>query len=129
MTRETFERLAAEAFDLLPAEAVDLLDNVAVVIEDASPDGDRLGEYVGVPQVERSDMDVAPLPDKVVLFMEDILEECGEGHEDAREEIRRTLWHEIAHHFGWEDGELEEAEVKKGWREEPTPPACTSRSR
>lgn len=119
MTRETFEKLAAEAFDLLPERVVAELDNVAVVIEEESPDGDRLGEYVGVPQVERSDLDVVPLPDQVVLFMEDILDECGEAHEDVREEIRRTLWHEIAHHFGWEDDELEEAEVKKGWREEP----------
>ncbi|TAK04289.1 metallopeptidase family protein [Patescibacteria group bacterium] len=119
MTREEFERLAGEAFDLLPEHVIAELDNVAIVIEDESPDGDRLGEYIGVPQVERSDMDVAPLPDKVVLFMEDILDECGDAHEEVREEIRRTLWHEIAHHFGWEDEDIEASEVKKGWREEP----------
>ncbi|OGL66272.1 hypothetical protein A2856_03550 [Candidatus Uhrbacteria bacterium RIFCSPHIGHO2_01_FULL_63_20] len=119
MDRTLFEQLAAEAFDLLPDHVVAELDNVAVVVEDRSPDSDRLGEYQGIPQIERSDLDVAPLPDRVVVFMEDVLEECGEAEEDVREEIRRTLWHEIAHHFGWDDEDIEASEVKKGWREEP----------
>lgn len=111
-----FERLVADALDALPPDVASQLDNVVFLVEPCSPDGKMLGEYRGVPRVDRSDFDVAPLPDEIILFHQDTVEECGGMESEIKEEIRRTLWHEIAHHLGWDDEKLEETERARGWR-------------
>ena len=90
------------------------LDNVAFVAEEGDVES-PLGEYTGVPRIERSDFDIAPLPDRIVLYHAAFEEECGGGREEICEEISRALWHEIAHHLGWDDDVLHEAEKKRGW--------------
>ena len=45
-----------------------------------------------------------------------ICEDCGDDPVEIAEEIRRTIWHEIAHHLGWDDDVLEAREAEKGWR-------------
>jgi len=100
--------------DALPQDVVAALDNVVVCVEDDSEDGDKLGEYLGVPRIERLTEDVL-LPDRIVLYQVAIEEECEHDEERVAEEIRRTLWHEIAHHLGWDEDTLEEAEQKRGW--------------
>lgn len=115
MTHEEFERLVVAAIDALPDDVANELDNVAFCVEDDCED-DLLGEYIGIPRTERSGDDSGSLPDKIVLYRLAIVDECDGNAADIAEEIRRTLWHEIAHHLGWDDDVLHEIETKKGWR-------------
>lgn len=109
MTREDFEGLVAEALDTIPADLARLMSNVVVVVEDHAPadDPDLLGLYSGIPLTERDGSYAGFLPDQVTIFMEPILWMC-ETRDDVVEEVRITVVHEIAHHFGIDDSRLEE---------------------
>ena len=114
-----FEALVAEALDELPAEIQAKLDNVAVVVEPwpdparlaelgYDPDQDLLGLYEGVNRLDRTGSYHLAVPDRITLFWQPILDEVADGGRDAiREEIRKTVIHEVAHHFGIDDDELE----------------------
>jgi predicted Zn-dependent protease with MMP-like domain len=52
------------------------------------------------------------LPDKITIFKEPILEEAGENEALLRTLVRETVWHEIAHYFGYDDDAIEEREEK-----------------
>jgi predicted Zn-dependent protease with MMP-like domain len=116
MNRRTFKSLVTAAINALPDDVVAQLDNVAFCVEDDSESGELLGEYIGVPRSERWGDDSGQLPDKIVLYRQAVVDECGGDHDAIAEEIRRTLWHEIAHHLGWDDDVLEAKEAEKGWR-------------
>ena len=115
-----FEALVAEALDDLPKAVHDKMENVAVVVErraDAdrlaefgyAPDEDLLGLYEGVNQLERAGNYHLVVPDRITLFWRPIIEEVRPGGRDAiRDEIRATIIHEVAHHFGMDDLELED---------------------
>jgi len=116
MRRERFVRLVRRALDDLPSPYRDWLANVDVVVERRPRlhhrrelglrPGERLyGLYEGVPLVDRSDYHLS-LPDKVTIFQEP-LELDSASEEELIEEVRRTVLHEIAHHFGIDDEELE----------------------
>ena len=109
VSREQFEELVAEALDTVPAELARLLDNVVVVIEDEAPedDPDLLGLYSGVPLTERGSWYAGVLPDQITIFRLPTLEMC-ETIEDVVDEVRITVVHEIAHHFGIDDDRLHE---------------------
>ncbi len=111
-----FEQLVARALDDLPARVTRELDNIAFVAEPHSPGGRLLGEYVGVPRPGRLDTDIAPLPDRIVLYRDEILASAAEEGVAPREEIRRVLLHEIGHHLGWDDARIEAVERGRGWR-------------
>lgn len=113
MSEEEFEGLVADALDELPEAFVERLDNVVFLVTDrAEPDqgpADTLGLYEGLAQ---TDGDFGPFaePNKVFIFREPLLEMC-DSVEELAEEVRITVIHEVAHHFGIEDDELEEL----GW--------------
>jgi predicted Zn-dependent protease with MMP-like domain len=120
-----FEVLVSEALDDLPAYVQERLENVAVVVE-PEPGADRLerlgypadqtllGLYEGINRVDRSAGYHMVLPDRITLFWQPILDEVGAGDRDAiREEIRKTVIHEVAHHFGIGDAELEHLEQRE----------------
>jgi predicted Zn-dependent protease with MMP-like domain len=116
--RHRFERLVARAMRQLPPHFADRLENVAVVVEDEAsprqkrevglgPDQDLLGLYQGVPQPQRAAAYGMVLPDKITLFQRPIEDLCrSEG--EIMEQVRHTLIHELAHHFGIDDDRLEE---------------------
>lgn len=116
MDQQAFESLVNAAIDQLPDGVINALDNVAICVEDDSESGELLGEYFGIPRTERYGDESGMLPDKIVLYREAICDECGDDPAEIAEEIRRTLWHEIAHHLGWDDDVLHSVETKKGWR-------------
>ncbi|MEK7448114.1 MAG: metallopeptidase family protein, partial [Planctomycetota bacterium] len=68
-----------------------------------------LGFYHGVPVSKRSKDDTWRLPDEIYIFQESIEKVCT-GDEAVRKEIRQTVWHEIAHHFGFDEKEIDEWE-------------------
>ena len=114
-----FEQLVAEALDDLPPYVQERLENVAVIVEkwptveqlgrmSDDPDFDLLGLYEGINRLERGGGYHLVTPDRITLFWRPIVEEVGMGGADAlREEIRKTVIHEVAHHFGINDAELE----------------------
>jgi len=122
MTRTQFERLVREALIQLPEEIQARLDNVDLVVEDwptreqlAGSGIDEghclLGLYEGIPLTERNgygyDM---VLPDKITLFQRSIEAVCS-SEEETVKEVRNTVVHEVAHHFGIDDYRLEEMGV------------------
>lgn len=107
---ERFDQLVGEALDGLPAELAAAMRNVAVAIEDASPDGDLLGLYEGIPLTQRTNDYGMVLPDTITIYQADVLAAC-ETEQDVVDEVRVTVVHEVAHHFGIDDDRLHEL----GW--------------
>ncbi len=101
-----FESLVRDAIDALPEEFRRRLDNVEIVIEDV-PEEPLLGHYHGVPQTERGIGYAGYLPDKITIYRKP-LERRSPTPEILAAEVRRTVWHEIAHHFGISDERLRE---------------------
>lgn len=104
---DRFFALAQEALAELPAELASRLDNVALFIDDDAPQDDPglLGYYDGIPQTERDSTYGGVLPDRIVLCRLPILDLC-DTQADVVREVRITVAHEIAHHFGIDDQEL-----------------------
>lgn len=107
---DRFEQLVADALDALPTELAGRMDNVVVCVEESHPDEDLLGLYEGVPLTERELYGAMELPDTVTLYRDQI---CAISRDEAEvtEQVRVTVIHEVAHHFGLDDDQLEEL----GW--------------
>ena len=102
-----FEDHVRAALDELPPDLASALTNVAVVVEDENPeDPDLLGLYHGVPLPERGDM--AGLPPDTISIYRIPLEDSFPDPKELREEIRVTVLHELAHHFGLDEDRLAE---------------------
>jgi predicted Zn-dependent protease with MMP-like domain len=103
----TFSSLVRDAIDALPERFRSRLDNVEIVIED-SPGGDHLlGHYHGVPLPNRGMGYSGFLPDKITIYRLPI-ERRARTPGELAEQVRVTVWHEIAHHFGIDDDRLRE---------------------
>jgi predicted Zn-dependent protease with MMP-like domain len=106
--RSEFEELVADALDGLPPELAAVMDNVAVFVEDSSPSGRRLlGLYEGVPLTDRTSAYVMATPDRITIYRLPILAMC-DSREEARRQVRVTVVHEVGHHFGIDDGRLDD---------------------
>jgi len=103
---KAFKRLVAETLDELPIEIQRRLDNVAVVVEERGS-GELLGLYEGINRLDRAGGYHLATPDRITLFWKPIVEEAGPYAEALRHEVRKTIIHEVAHHFGMDDAELE----------------------
>ena len=113
MSREQFEDAVSEALDRIPGDLARMMDNVVVLVEDDPPDGesDLLGLYEGTPLTERDGWWAAgSLPDRITIFRNPTLAACDTADEVV-DEVRVTVVHEIAHHFGIDDERLHEL----GW--------------
>jgi len=104
VSTEEFEKIVQEAIKSLPEEFLSQLDNVEIVIEDIPPyNAPLLGLYRGVPKTGR--YGYFALPDKITLYKQPLLQ-ISQNDEDAKNNIRNTVLHEIGHHFGLSDEEL-----------------------
>ena len=108
MSDEEFELLVAEALDEIPVELAALIDNCVILVEDYPPPDlpQVLGLYSGIPLTERG-LYYTGLPDRILIFRHPILAIC-DTYEEVIEEVRITVVHEIAHHFGIDDDRLHE---------------------
>ncbi len=112
----SFEDVVFETMQSLPDWVHEALDNVEVLVldradEDLDPDHEGLlGLYLGTPLAERGSDYAGELPDVIYIFREPHLEMNLE-RDELEAEIRKTLIHEVAHYFGFEDGHLDEL----GW--------------
>jgi predicted Zn-dependent protease with MMP-like domain len=106
-TLEQFEQYAQAALDSLPADLRERMSNVEIVIEDEAPPGEPLlGLYQGVPLTQRTSHYGAVLPDKITLFRLPIERLCGNDAQKLAAQVKRTVLHEVAHHFGISDERL-----------------------
>ena len=113
MEPERFDELVDRALDGIPDELATLVRNVVVLVEDEPPESepdDLLGLYDGVALTERDSSVSMQLPDRIFIFRGPLLDFC-ESEEELVEEVRITVVHEVAHHFGIDDGRLTEL----GW--------------
>ena len=117
MERSRFERLVEQALDSIPDDLRVHLDNVDVVVEEwpasdqlaghVIPEEDLLlGLYEGVPLTQREDYGMV-LPDKITIFQKSI-EAVSSDDDEVVREVRTTVVHELAHHFGIDDARLGE---------------------
>ena len=88
------------------------MSNVAIVVErENAEDPDVFGLYLGVPLTERDSGYAGALPDKIAIYQLPLEEEFGDDPAVLEDEIRITVIHEIAHHFGIDEERLAEL----GW--------------
>jgi len=121
VSREAFESLVQDALEELPEALRGQMNNVAVVVkahpswrdleearDEEEDDPECLfGLYRGVPLTQRGSQYDKTLPDLITLYQSTHEEEC-DSLEELREEVRITVRHEVAHHFGIDDERLEE---------------------
>jgi len=121
-----FENIINKAVEGLPTEFKDKIDNVSIVFSDYPSDeqerqvnmrgrgGLLLGLYQGVPQTRRGNYGVGgALPDKITIFKIPLLS-ISRNYEEAVENIKSTVIHEIAHHFGMSDEQIQKAKTGHG---------------
>lgn len=113
--------LMREALDDLPEQYAEVLSNVDFVVRRAPSPRDRrrlglgnstlFGLYEGIPLTQRASNYDRVLPDRITLYWGTLLREFPEEHQLA-EEVRKTLYHEIAHYFGLDEGDLHHTSVR-----------------
>ena len=104
-----FGTYVEEALDALPDDLSGFMSNVAVVIEDEPPQGmPLLGLYQGVPLTGRTTWYSGVPPDKITIYRGPLDRLYGDDPERLKQQVRRVVLHEIAHHFGISDERLHE---------------------
>jgi predicted Zn-dependent protease with MMP-like domain len=110
LARKEFEAIVRRSVKSIPKRFQPYLKNVEFVVEDypepTDPDPFILGLYEGIPRTER-DAEQPDHPDRVILFKRNLEIEFPE-RAALEEEIRKTVVHEIAHHFGLGEEEMGE---------------------
>src|SRR5487761_479879 len=107
---DRFEEMVAAALDGLPDGLGQLMRNVAVTVEHNPGPPGLLGLYQGIPLTSRTTHYSGVLPDRITIYRLEICAICRTEQEVA-EQVRRTVIHEVAHHFGIDDARLREL----GW--------------
>ena len=118
LTDEEFDHLISRAMDELPQAYIRGLDNVAILYADwpdarqqkkanLKPGTILLGLYEGIPLTQRGAGYNLVLPDKITLFKLPILR-VVQDETGLFEQIKRTLWHEIAHYYGLNHDRIDE---------------------
>lgn len=104
---ETFGRLVDAAIDSIPEQLRKQMRNVAIAIEDIGVSPNLLGLYQGVPLTKRNRSSPFQLPDRITIYRLPILAQCT-TLDEVVQQVRRTVLHEVAHHFGISDERLHE---------------------
>jgi predicted Zn-dependent protease with MMP-like domain len=105
-----FEEMVTSALDGLPEELGLLMSNVAVTVEHAAGPPGLLGLYQGVPLTSRTTGYAGVLPDRITIYRQAICAIC-QTEQEVADQVRKTVIHEVAHHFGIDDKRLAEL----GW--------------
>jgi predicted Zn-dependent protease with MMP-like domain len=120
LTESEFEQLVVDVLDSLPEDLLNVLDNVDVVIEPRPTaeqlkrmgitNGSLFGLYEGIPLTMRDGGYSIVAPDKITIFQR-VIEQTCDSNEEIAEQVRTTVIHEVAHHFGIDEDKLDEL----GW--------------
>lgn len=122
VTDKEFDEIISSVMDELPQEYIIGMKNVSVVIADDPDEHQReklklrchetlFGLYEGIPLTKRGAGYTMVLPDKITLFKNPLIN-ASKDAEQFRENTKRTLWHEIAHHYGLDHPRIHELESK-----------------
>jgi len=121
MTYSEFEKLVKKAVYSLPKNIQEKMKNIAIVIEDESSgrsfkkgtriQNNLLGLYQGIPKNVWGRVFGGNLPDKITIFKEPI-EKLGRIPSNIRELVKIVVWHEVAHHFGFNEAQIRRLEQK-----------------
>jgi len=122
LSDEQFDQLISHAMDELPQKYIRGLQNVAIIYaDDPTPEqvvkmklDDHhilLGLYEGIPLTQRGSGYTFVLPDRITLFKNSILA-VVRNEAELFEQIKRTLWHEIAHYYGLNHQRIDELQSK-----------------
>ena len=118
VSKQRFGELVEQALAVVPEPFATYLEEVAIEVQDRptskqlkdaalGADDQLLGLYVGQPLTERSVLQAVRLPDVILIFQRGI-ELISASEEDLVREIRTTVLHEIGHHFGMSEGDLDD---------------------
>jgi len=119
------EILAREVFARLPAEFRALCEGLVVQVEDFAPDEvldemdidtpfDVMGLFRGVGLPFRSESSPVQMPNMIWLYRRPILDYWAEHDETLGAVVTHVLVHEIGHHFGLSDADMEAIEEAAG---------------
>jgi predicted Zn-dependent protease with MMP-like domain len=124
MSREEFEKIVEQEFPrAVPEKFHHLIQNVGFLVED-EPDAQTrrennlrddetlLGLYRGISHVNRGEYYGvgATLPDTITLYQLSIEEAAREDGLPVAQVVRETIWHEVAHYMGYDEGQVEDRE-------------------
>jgi predicted Zn-dependent protease with MMP-like domain len=119
LSDEDFQRLINQAMDELPGDHAKNIQNIAILYEEEPtqeqrqstglrPDQTLLGLYQGTPLSQRQGM-THLMPDRITLFKGPLTRQAT-NQDNLREQIKHTLWHEIAHYYGLDHNRIHELE-------------------
>jgi predicted Zn-dependent protease with MMP-like domain len=122
-SEEDIRALAEAALAAMPERLACHVHGVAILVEEVADDEtladmgiespwDLTGLYRGIPMTQRSVSNPVPFPDAIFLYREAILLEWIETGEDLHKLVASVLVHEIAHHFGFSDADIERIEAE-----------------
>jgi predicted Zn-dependent protease with MMP-like domain len=122
LSEEQFEKYLTEAIEAIPAPYDKHIQNVAFLIEDNPtpeqrvrlnlyPNETLFGLYEGVPLPARNGT-LKLLPDKITVFKNPLMA-ASRNHNELRENIGHTVWHEVAHYYGLDHRRIHELDVKR----------------
>lgn len=122
LSDEQFDALITKAMDELPQSYIEGLENVAIVMSDEPSEEQKqkmrirentvlLGLYEGIPLTQRGNSYTFVLPDKITLFKKSIVRVVNTKAE-LFEQIKETLWHEIAHYYGLDHTQMKALQNK-----------------
>jgi predicted Zn-dependent protease with MMP-like domain len=122
VTEEQFKQFVSEAIDAIPEPYASSMNNVAFVVEDEPTPQQRIkmkldphqtlfGLYEGIPLTKRGAGYNMVLPDKITIFKRP-MEMMSRSAEEVKKQVHKTVWHEVAHHFGLEHLHIDRLENK-----------------
>lgn len=118
-----FEVMAAAAWERLPPHFRELAEGLVIRVEDFATDDildemgiedpfELTGLYQGVSLDQKSVTDIPREPDMVFLYRRPILDEWASGEEELGHLIAHVLVHEVGHHFGFSDDDMQDIETE-----------------
>ena len=119
MTRQSFDAILDRIMADLPAQLQDLIEQIPVIVDDEPPPEvladleidtrrtDLCGLHWGIPLTNRSVEHSGVIPDQIHLYRGPIIRLCDRSTTELEQQIRITLLHEIGHHFGLTEEDLD----------------------
>lgn len=122
VTEEQFQKIVSDAIDNIPERYASHISNLAFVVEDEPSEYQRqklellrgqtlYGLYEGIPLTKRGAGYNLVLPDKITIFKKPI-EFTSHSYDQLVEQVRHTLWHEVAHYYGLDHSQIHDLENK-----------------
>jgi len=100
VSMKEFEKLVETAIDSIPEDFQPYLENIEFIVEESSPEG-LMGLYHGAGALHSGE----GFPDRITLYKRSH-ERATDSMEELVEEVRRTILHEVGHHFGMDEEDL-----------------------